>query len=767
MMTAKALNLIPSGIEPVDKLLGGLESGQLYLAHGEAAGKSLFGIQFLIEGLKRGENGALVIRYSAQDAVRRFARLGYDCLDDVQQGRLVILEYSEDIINQIQKLAELEPVLRELEWLLKDARPQRMIFDPVTQLVLGEKGELRPRVVEFSTWASSFGATVLLIANGNGNDVIQELTPLVRDSFKFDFKETDGRATRFFTFEKSPNLAEQAVEVDPTRGIFLLERTPNQLPIKSSYKPRPTPEPSRERASTSSALGAMAEIEAPVETPVSAHTVIEPLIIESQSSRETNINTKRHEAIAQSEIIAPEASMITAAEPQEEILSEALEELQSEALEELQSETLEESQRTMPHDQDAPTPTANRAAEFGRTSDESVYDFSDFLEELDSAIAAIDMNFTEAKTKEAANLEAETGVTQIADERFSTAQTLHDNAGDVTDLPTENERSVGYSKRALEGFYADDRASHWATINTLTAEPQAQINPKDFHIVLIDEDDLSCKRVFKALEEYTVLAAQDMVSGIANIMALNADLIILDIDMSIADGFKVLSHIRASTSAPIIVLSKMHIRSADRIFSSELGADYYLTKPFSAKELKHKTKQLIARYKGIDAWIVAPNVVDGQAMTPSAAAPPAAEATASIAERRAHFSGGVVALKTERMADYAKFIEQVEANIKRSMERGTAFSIVGYKLESAPADGEEKLHQVADLLASSVRNADIVSLNESGELVILLHDTNSIGARAFISRARRRLPENLNQQLSTWMRSFPNLEEEFESAYAS
>jgi hypothetical protein len=123
--------------------------------------------------------------------------------------------------------------------------------------------------------------------------------------------------------------------------------------------------------------------------------------------------------------------------------------------------------------------------------------------------------------------------------------------------------------------------------------------------------------------------------------------------------------------------------------------------------------------------------------------------------------------KTERIAAYAQFIDQVEANVKRSMERHTAFSIVGYKLENPQSDAVEKRRELANLLAPFVRNADIVSINDQQELVILLHDTNSIGARAFISRARRRLPENLNQQLSIWMRSFPNLEEAFESAYAS
>src|ERR1051325_8927345 len=148
-MHMKAPNIIPSGIEPVDKLMGGLEMGQLYLVHGEASGKSLFGIKFLIEGLKRGENGALVIRYSPEDAVRRFARLGYDCLEDVYSGRLVILEYSDDIIQQIARLRELTPVLRELEWLLGETRPRRLMCDPVTSLVAGV-GNLQTRVAEFT-----------------------------------------------------------------------------------------------------------------------------------------------------------------------------------------------------------------------------------------------------------------------------------------------------------------------------------------------------------------------------------------------------------------------------------------------------------------------------------------------------------------------------------------------------------------------------------------------------------------------------------------
>ena len=708
MMTAKALNLIPSGIEPIDKLQGGLESGHLYLAHGEAAGKSLFGIKFLIEGLKRGENSALVIRYSSEDAVRRFARLGYDCLADVQQGRLVMLEYSDDIINQIQRLSELAPVLGELEWLLKDSQPQRIIFDPVTQLIVGEKGDLQPRVAEFTKWAGSFGATVLLVANGNSKEVIRELNPLVKESFKFDFKEIDGRATRFFTFEKSTTIAEQAVEVDPSRGVFLLERTQARAKNTTSSETRVDPQPE----------------------PASVGKVETERSLAADHQEKPSVETLQQ---------TPEGSFETSAQ-----LSES-------------DGFLADEQRL----------AQTQKAETNLVNAQALYDFSDFLEELDSAIATIDVRFVEAGRGDFGQTNDDSELNQIAIRETSDSVFNDPIDSQSTIVTFDNEKTVGYSKRATDVRYQQEKAGIWVPINSLALEADeiAHSNPKAFNVVVIDEDDISCKRASKALDDYTVLTLQDTVSGIANVMASNPDLIILDIDMSIADGFKVLTHIRASTSAPIIILSKTHIRSSDRIFSSELGADYYLTKPFSAKELKQKAKQLIARYRGINSWITSSAAAQSQASAHRRI--DSIETAMPAIERRAHFSDEEAALKTEHVTTYSHFIEKVEANVKRSMERGTSFSIAGYRLEN-PQEGEtERLAQLADLISSYVRNADIVSINPHKELVVLLHDTHSIGARAFISRARRILPEDLNQRLCVWMRSFPNLEEEFESSYAS
>src|SRR6185369_3569937 len=224
IMESQSGKLIVSGIEPIDELLGGLERGQSYLVHGEGAGKSLFGIKFLIEGLKQGENGALVIRYSPEDAVRRFARLGYDCLDDVYSGRLVILEYSDDIIQKLGRLRQLTPVLRELEWLLGETSPERLIFDPVANVLAGSEGSFDARAREFADWARSFGGTVVLIDNGANQEIIESFKPLVAESFRLDMRGAGDRASGLIAFENSPAIPDQAIEVDPSRGVFLLGR---------------------------------------------------------------------------------------------------------------------------------------------------------------------------------------------------------------------------------------------------------------------------------------------------------------------------------------------------------------------------------------------------------------------------------------------------------------------------------------------------------------------------------------------------------------
>src|SRR5258705_173065 len=95
-------------------------------------------------------------------------------------------------------------------------------------------------------------------------------------------------------------------------------------------------------------------------------------------------------------------------------------------------------------------------------------------------------------------------------------------------------------------------------------------------------------------------------SGLTKLISFKPDLVVLDFDLPVIDGSKVLTLIRSALNVPIVIISGLRLRALDRVMASELGADYYLTKPFSTKELKHKARQLIARYRGINSWITTP-----------------------------------------------------------------------------------------------------------------------------------------------------------------
>lgn len=754
MMSAKALDLIASGIEPVDKLLGGLERGQLYLAHGEASGKSLFGIQFLIEGLKRGETCALVTRYAHEDAVRRFARLGYDCLTDVQEGRLVILQYCDDIPAQLKQLPELTPVLRELEWVLSASRPQRIIFDPVTQLFSGDAGAADSHIEEFARWAASFAATVLLVAGANGRhqNVIEQLTALVRESFRFDVAETENRVTRLFAFEKSRALAEQPIEVDPTRGIFLLARPPQPAPpsqptvlhLAHAVREKSAPaKPSKASPTTQEVMPATTPVTAPaaVTTPAVIAGIQAPAAVAVSGAETAAANNSILEldgldfsgltpaavhADAKAQNTKDLLSKDAGVKPPDGDLSLSAKMAFTPPLIEAMAPPAKVRLPVENRPLSTVTPVAPPAAPI-------VTSFNDFLEELDAAIAAIDLGGEKP-----------------------------------------------YAQGVVAPALPNPPPADWQKSETLSAsQSELAINPKDFHIVIIGEDAALREQTARLLGDYTVESVEEMVTGIARIMASNPDLVILDLDMPIIDGFKVLTQLRASLNAPIILLTKTLVRASDRIYAAELGADYYLTKPFSQKELKQKARQLIARFRGINSWLLAPTQTGGAKPAIAAASSNAhasmdaaprtelAEIVNLFPERRANFNRALKRARKYQIEPYEQFIVQVEANVKLAVEKGTAFSIIGCHLESGSRNADREAVEFFRNINPLVRTSDLISTNAQNELLILLPETNVKGARAFIKRLRESLRESLRQNLTVWMRSFPGMEEESESFSAS
>ena len=118
------------------------------------------------------------------------------------------------------------------------------------------------------------------------------------------------------------------------------------------------------------------------------------------------------------------------------------------------------------------------------------------------------------------------------------------------------------------------------------------------HILVVDDDP----QVRELLEDYfrtNGLRVTTVASGreIAERLALETiDLIVLDLRLAGEDGMTIARRLRDDSSIPIIMLTGVH-EEADRVMGLELGADDYLTKPFSPRELLARIRTVLRRTK--------------------------------------------------------------------------------------------------------------------------------------------------------------------------
>lgn len=133
-------------------------------------------------------------------------------------------------------------------------------------------------------------------------------------------------------------------------------------------------------------------------------------------------------------------------------------------------------------------------------------------------------------------------------------------------------------------------------------------------ILVIDDD----KNIVEAIQigfqlqwqEVEVISAGDGDQGLKMFYEENPDLILLDVMMPYKDGYSVLKEIRRTNDVPIIMLSARG-EELDKVKGLELGADDYLTKPFSHLELFARIKAVLRRLKMPSPANVSPSFVSG------------------------------------------------------------------------------------------------------------------------------------------------------------
>jgi len=114
-------------------------------------------------------------------------------------------------------------------------------------------------------------------------------------------------------------------------------------------------------------------------------------------------------------------------------------------------------------------------------------------------------------------------------------------------------------------------------------------------LVVEDEPSLQETLVYNLEKQgYTVVVAGDGQAALESARRLNPDLIILDIMLPGMDGFEVCKILRKEMTVPILMLTARD-DEIDRVVGLEVGADDYLTKPFSMRELMARVKAQLRR----------------------------------------------------------------------------------------------------------------------------------------------------------------------------
>jgi DNA-binding response OmpR family regulator len=122
------------------------------------------------------------------------------------------------------------------------------------------------------------------------------------------------------------------------------------------------------------------------------------------------------------------------------------------------------------------------------------------------------------------------------------------------------------------------------------------MSPQPARILLVDDEQSVQKLLAYPLrkEGYEVVPALDGEEALERCRGQNFDLVVLDVMLPKLDGFDVCRQIRAQSNVPIIMLTAK-AEEFDKVLGLELGADDYITKPFSMREFRSRVKAVLRR----------------------------------------------------------------------------------------------------------------------------------------------------------------------------
>ena len=129
--------------------------------------------------------------------------------------------------------------------------------------------------------------------------------------------------------------------------------------------------------------------------------------------------------------------------------------------------------------------------------------------------------------------------------------------------------------------------------------------PNVARILVVDDEPKIVQLVRDYLERagFAVSTARDGTEAMMRAHSERPDLIVLDLGLPGLDGFEVTRRLRRDSGVPIIMLTARH-EETDKVVGLELGADDYVTKPFSPRELEARVRAVLRRQGARDSEVL-------------------------------------------------------------------------------------------------------------------------------------------------------------------
>jgi two-component system alkaline phosphatase synthesis response regulator PhoP len=159
---------------------------------------------------------------------------------------------------------------------------------------------------------------------------------------------------------------------------------------------------------------------------------------------------------------------------------------------------------------------------------------------------------------------------------------------------------VGAEHAAMDTGAAFHRSSKNGTV-VLTANPelrqlQEHQRPKVKQILVVEDESRIARIVRDYLERagYSAAVVGNGVDALASVRTRRPDLIVLDLGLPQMDGLEFTKAVRKQSNVPIVMLTA-RVEESDKLVGLELGADDYITKPFSPRELVARVRAVFRR----------------------------------------------------------------------------------------------------------------------------------------------------------------------------